>query len=372
MTDVLTRTYGLRQGALDLQSIGPITFGPDAILFIADNTSATIFAIDVEPWSDPAAEAEPVGAIDNLDARLAAYLGCSREDVHLRDLAVRPGSQQMYLAVMRGSGNSAVPLLLTLTPTGRIDEIPLSDVRFSQTAVDDAPSLVDERQDVRLAEEGEEAEDLEVRGVHLRVARDPLRTVTVTDMAYVDGTLLVAGASNEEFSSTLRRIRFPFEAAAHSNSLEIYHVSHGRYETASPLRSLVPYGGGASILASYTCTPVVHFSLADLQPGTLAKGRTVADLGAMNTPIDMVAYRRDGEEYLLVSNVRHPLIKIACRDIDRQPPLTQPQEPVGVPREALPHHGVTRMANVDDRHVLMVHREPAGSLHLRPYSTSSL
>jgi hypothetical protein len=191
-------------------------------------------------------------------------------------------------------------------------------------------------------------------------------------MAYVDDTLLVAGASNEEFSSTLRRIPFPFDARARSNSLEIFHVSHGQYETASPLRTLVPYGGNTSILASYTCTPVVHFRLTDLQPGTVAKGRTVADLGAMNTPIDMVAYSHNGEEHLLVSNVRHPLIKIACRDVDQQPPLTAPHEPVGVPRKALPHQGVTRMANLNGTHVLMLQRDADGSLHLRPYSTASL
>ena len=207
--------------------------------------------------------------------------------------------------------------------------------------------------------------------IHLCIAREPLRTVKVTDMTYVDGTLLVAGASNEEFSSTLRRIPFPFTAGARSNPLEIYHVSHGRYETASPIRTLVPYGGNASMLASYTCTPVVHFSVADLQAGTLAKGRTVADLGAMNTPIDMVAYSHDGQEYLLVSNMRHPLMKIACRDIDQQPPLTQPHEPVGVPREVLPQAGVTRMANLNGTHVVMLQRD-AGGLHLRPYSTASL
>jgi hypothetical protein len=371
MTSVVARDYGLQQGTPDLKSIGPITFGPDAILFVADNASATICAIDVEPWSDTDVETQPV-AIDALDARLAAYLGCSREDVHIRDMAVRRGSHQVYLSVMRGTGNSAVPLVLTISAGGAIGDVPLQDVRFSRIAIDDAPAADDERRDVRLAEDREDAEDLDVRGIHLRVAREPLRSVTVTDMAYVDGTLLVAGASNEEFSSTLRRIPFPFEASAASNSLEIYHVSHGRYETASPLRTLVPYGGNTSILASYTCTPVVHFSLADLQPGTLAKGRTVADLGAMNTPIDMVAYSRQGEEYLLVSNIRHPLLKIACRDIDQQPALTEPREPVGVPREALPHQGVTRLANLNGTFVLMLQREADGSLHLRPYRTDSL
>ena len=46
MTDVAARTYGLQQGTPDLKSIGPITFGPDAILFVADNASATIYAIE--------------------------------------------------------------------------------------------------------------------------------------------------------------------------------------------------------------------------------------------------------------------------------------------------------------------------------------
>src|SRR5438045_9490951 len=80
MTDVAARTYGLQQGTPDLKSIGPITFGPDAILFVADNASATIYAIDLAPWSEPSTSTEPV-AIEHLDARLAAYLGCSREDV---------------------------------------------------------------------------------------------------------------------------------------------------------------------------------------------------------------------------------------------------------------------------------------------------
>jgi hypothetical protein len=371
MTDVVTRTYGLRQGTLQLESIGPITFGPETILFVADNARATIFAIDLGAASDTSIDATPK-PIENIDSRLAAYLGCPREDVHIRDMAVRPGTQLVYLSVMRGGGNTAAPLLLSVDPAGVIAEVPLQDVQFSSTSLTDAPARDDARLDIRLADETEEAEERDVRGVHLRIAREPMRAVTVTDMTYVDGTLIVAGASNEEFSSTLRRIAFPFDAEQASNSLEIYHVSHGKYETASPLRTLVPYGGNASILASYTCTPVVHFSLADLQPGTLAKGRTVADLGAMNTPIDMVAYSRDGEEYLLVSNVRHPLMRLACRDIDQQSPLTVQGDRTGVPREDLPHQGVSRMANLNGHAVLMLQRDADGSLNLRPYTTSSL
>lgn len=371
MTDLVTRTYGLQQGTPELKSIGSIAFGPESILFVADNVSATIFAIDLGPLTDATPYAEPV-AVEQLDARLAAFLGCSPEDVQIRDMAVRPGTASVYLSVMRGSGNSALPLLLTVSPDGTIAEVPLRNVPFSKVTLQDAPADDDARRDVRLADDGEAAEEMEVRGIHLRIAREPLRVVTITDMAFADGTLLVAGASNEEFSSTLRRIPFPFETAQPSNSLEIYHVSHGRFETASPLRTLVPYGGNSSILASYTCTPVVHFSLADLQPGALVKGRTVADLGSMNTPIDMVAYSHNGDEYLLVSNMRYPLMKIACRDIDQQAPLVERGDRTGVSREELPQQGVTRMANANGSAVVMLQRDTDGSLNLRPYSTASL
>ena len=193
-----------------------------------------------------------------------------------------------------------------------------------------------------------------------------LRTVTVTDMSYVDGLLLVAGTSNEEFTSALRRIPFPFNGDAESNSLEIFHVSHGQYETAAPIRAFVPYQGNTSILASYTCTPVVQFSLADFEPGKQVKGKTVAELGSHNHPLDLISYQHDGDEYLLVCNDRHPVFKIACKDIEGQGPLTVPDDSldntpadpvtpgVGVPRELLPHPGVKRMANLNGSGVLML------------------
>jgi len=73
-----------------------------------------------------------------------------------------------------------------------------------------------------------------------------------------------------------------------------------------------------------------------------------------------------------VSNTRHPLIKIACKDIEGQQGLTEPKQPVGVPREALPHEGVSRMANLNHSYVLMMQEDPAGDVHLRSYASASL
>jgi hypothetical protein len=363
--------YGLEAGTPAIKSVGPIAFGPEGILFVADNVQATIFALDVDD-TGTATKERPLD-VDLLDTRLAAYLGCAPEDVFIREMAVHPVSQNVYLSVMRGSGDAAVPVLIKVGANGALSDVPLTDIPFSQTLVEQAPAETDTRTDGRVVRGDREGSVMELpNGTRLQVARDPLRTVTVTDMSYVDGVLLVAGASNEEFSSSFRQIPFPFGGHAQSNSLEIFHVSHGRYETASPIRTFVPYGGNTSILASYTCTPVVHFSLRDLTPGTQLKGRTVADLGAMNTPVDIVAYQRDGAEYLLVSNTKHPLLKIACGDIDQQGALTQPKEPVGVPREALPQEGVGRMANLNGSYVLMLQQDDAGHAHLHSYSTASL
>ena len=47
-------------------------------------------------------------------------------------------------------------------------------------------------------------------------------------MAYMDGKLYIAGLSNEEFSSKLRRIPFPFRDEVSNNSLEIFQASAAR------------------------------------------------------------------------------------------------------------------------------------------------
>ncbi len=363
---------GLAAGTPDIKSVGPIAFGPDGILFVADNASAAIFALGLGP-AGPAPDSLGY-AIDDLDTRLASRLGCSREDVSIRDIAVCPLTKEVYLSVMRGAGSDAIPVIARVEADGQVIDVPLDGVPFASTAIEDAPDPGDERIDTLvLPDDSAEGEEFKTgSGIRLRLLRDGLRTVTVTDLDYVDGTLLVAGASNEEFSSTLRRIPFPFNGAAQSNSLEIFHVSHGQYETASPIRTFVPYNGGGSILASYTCTPIVQFSLSELEPATHVMGSTVAELGSMNSPTDMVAYRRDGEEYLLVSTARLPLVRIACADIDGQEALTEPEEPVGVPREALSHPGVLRMANLDEGSVVMLQQEGADPVSLRSYECASL
>jgi hypothetical protein len=340
------------------------------VLFVADNVSANIFALDVADDGDTGT----VDAfdLDDVDTKLASLLGCNVDDVIIRDLAVHPSTHNIYLSVMRGRGDAGIPLIAKIDHRdGSASTVSLDNIGFSQVAITDAPSDDDERTDTQFAE-APEGEELEIRGHTLRLARPPARTATVTDMAYVDGMLVVAGMSNEEFSSTLRRIPFPFTGEVSDNNLEIFHVSHGKWETAAPIRTFVPYQSGQSILASYTCTPLVHFSLADMASGTQAQGRTVAELGAMNQPLDIVAFDQGGSEYLLIAHSTHPLMKIACADIDSQVALTEPREPRGVPRDEIDIPGVKKLANFNGDYVLALQRDESGTRHLRSLKTASL
>jgi hypothetical protein len=362
--------HGMAVGTPVLTSVGPITFGPGDVLFAADNRRAAIIAIDVADPS-PAAPAEPFD-LDNLDLKLASYLGCGVEDVSVRDLAVHPRTHNVYLSVMRGAGDAARPAIVRIDRAdGGISALPLQRVACSEVAIGDAPAVDDGRVETSLAE-GDEGEEMTFGDRTFRIVRAPIRMATVTDLKYVDGTLLVAGLCNEEFASTLRRIPFPFTGEVVSTSVEIFHVSHGQWETAAPIRTFVPYQGGTSILASYTCTPLVHVPLADLEPGAKARGRTVAELGSGNTPLDIVTFARDGEEHLLISHTRHPLMKIACRDIDSQAPLTEPREPLGVPRQLPELTGIGRMDNLNGDYVLAIQRDDDGHRHLRSLKTASL
>jgi hypothetical protein len=361
---------GLQVGTVQLGMAGPLAIGPEDIVFTADGQAAKVYALAVEAPDRGAAGEGPID-VDDLDVRLGAYLGCEADDVDIRDLVVQPRSGDVLLSVQRGRGEAGTAVLLRLRrDDASIEQIPLDGVRMAEWSLDDAPSVDDERTEMRVSVE--DGDEVTYGDLTFRLLTVPIRTSTVTDIVYIDGMLLVAGLSNEEFSSKLRRIPFPFGPGSEASSLEIFHVSHGAWETAAPIRTFVPYEDGRSILASYTCTPVVHFPLSDIGAGTKAIGRTVAELGAVNTPLAMTTFRDADGEHLLVANTTHGLLKIDCADIDGQEPLTEPQEPRGVPREASDLQGVVRLATLDDRHVLVVQRDDAGRRRLRTVKTESL
>jgi hypothetical protein len=362
-----------------LLSAGPVLFAPDvstdgnAVLFAADVTQATIFAFEL-PSEASAADGAAVN-VYHLGSKIASLLGVEREDAVIRGMTVHPVSHAVYLSVARGRGPEAGVAVVRADTDGQLSIVELDDLPVTSFELDDAPATDDERLDAWLDGTDLESQPMEIHGVTLNIARVPVQRSTITGLAWVNGTLFVAGLSNEEFSSRLRQVKYPFDGSATATSVEIFHVDHGKYETQSPIRALTSFDGGSSILASYTCTPVVQFSIDQLRGEGLVRGRTVAELGPMNQPFSIVSYDRDGEEFLLVSNTRHPLLKIPAAAVAAQGsltvPMSEPDHSLGVPREELDHPGITWMASLDRGSVVAVQLED-GETNLRTFRAADL
>jgi hypothetical protein len=181
---------------------------------------------------------------------------------------------------------------------------------------------------------------------------------------------MVSGLSNAEFSSSLRSIDFPFNDKQHYSSLEIYHASHAQYETHSPIKTFMPYniGGKDYAIASYTCTPLVLFPIDELTPGTHTKGKTVAELGNRNTPLDIISYKKGDKEYLLMANSSRALMKIDPEVIGAFP--TSLSTPVqgsatsGIDFINMPYVNILQLDKMDDEHVVAIQRKANGDLDL--------
>ena len=332
--------------AAAVQSISALAFGPDGILFLGDSKSAMVFAVNT---NDAKKQKAVAADIKNIDQKIAALLGTTAENIAITDMAVNPLSKKLYFAVQHKDGT---PVLLTLNGD-KLMPVSLKDVKATSVAISNAP--------------GEDAKDQ--RGRSLRIS-------TISDLGYADGNLLVSGLSNHEFSSSFKSIPYPFTSKQNESTLEIYHAAHGKYETAAPIKTFTTasINGKKYLVASYTCTPLVLFAMDELKPGKHVKGRTVAEMGSGNSPIDMVTLKSIGEDVLVMTNSRHPLAKVAYKNIAAfEGNLTEPVKgTAGVNFAATQMKDVLQMDKLDDTQVVLVQKKADGAIDLWTTNENSL
>ena len=305
------------------KSITALAFGPNGVLFIGDSQAATIYALET---GDKKASGKDDVTIEKLGDKLGSALGTAAANVTVADVKVNPASGNIYLAVTRGKGKDAQPALVKVDRTGKL-------------------SLVDWKGTITK--------------VTLPNASEKQRQESITSMAFVDGKLIVAGLSNEEFASTLRAVPYPFQDADKGTSVEVFHGAHGKLETQAPVRTFVPYklSGADFILAAYTCTPLVKVPVADLNPGQKVKGTTIAELGNRNRPLDMIVYAKGGKDYVLMANSARGVMKIPAEGISSAEPITtRPKtETAGTKYETIKElTGVLQLDRLDDDRALVL------------------
>ena len=350
----------------ELTSAGPLAFGPGDTLFVADNMGATIFALEL--GSQASSGTPGTRAVAGLDQRIAAMLGTGASEIQINDLAVSPTSRNTFLSVSRGTGSTAAPVLMRVDGAGTLDVIALEQMEYSAVEISNAPeSLVQ----VRRGPDGE------VRPRPTYAGAANRRMETVTDMALVNGRLLVTGLSNEEFASKVRLIPYPFTGEESETSVEIWHASHGQFETRAPVYTFVPYDldGEQNLIAGYFCTPLVKFAMDDLQVYTRGEkvvGTTIAEMGAFNRPLDMIVYEKEGESFLLTATISKGVMKMSMADVARQAPVTRQvpemEDVAGVPFETITEmEGTMQLDRLgDDQVVLLLTTADATNLEVEP------
>jgi hypothetical protein len=315
----------MQTGKASLKSAGALAIGPDGVLFVGDSAGSAIFALDVADTGT--ARTSGTVEVKGINEKVAAMLGTAADQILVQDVVVNPKSKNIYMAVMRGRAADAIPVILKVDQAGKISEVSLDNIKHASAKISDGP------------------------------ANDRQRMQTITQLKYVDGRVFVAGLSNEEFNSSLRSIPYPFETATTTTGIQIWHSQHGRFETNSPVMSFIPYeiNKQKSILAAYTCTPLVKIPVSDLKSGAKVKGTTIAELGNRNRPIDMIVYQKDGKNFILMANSSRGVMKLTGDKLESYEAITAQTEKAGVPYETIADlQNVTQLDKYDEKSALIL------------------
>jgi hypothetical protein len=326
--------------AADIQSISRLAAGPENVLFVADWKAARVHAITV-----PDAAPTPPGTAFNildLEQLLSKQVGAAK--ITVEDMVAHPGTGEVYVAVSYGATRS--PALFWLRGDGKAHRVDLKAAKSTSVALRDAPTS-----DYEFWKDS------------------PERSYTVTDMKWHDGELFVAGLSNQEFASTLRRVRYPFDSPQSVSSVEIYHTGHNLIETRAPIRAMTfaTWDGKAYLVAAYTCTPLVTIPLVELKDGAHIRGKTIAEMGYGNTPAGMISYTRinngQSEDVLMLVNFERGASIIPVSQVESASAgmgitqLVPFGQTAGLNAVSAPLAGVLRLDNLDEKSFIVVRRQ---------------
>ena len=340
--------WGLKEGTPELKSAGPLVFGPDGVLFVGDTKAATVFAIDTNDKSGQPSKVDL--KIADLTQQIADSVGASPQGIRINDLAVNPQSGNVYLSISKSKGQSTTASIVRIDGAGKVGALSLKKIPFAKVELPNPPE-----------------DKVTGQGRRQRNNRDS----SITDLAYIEGKVIVSGLSNAKSPSTVRELLFPFAESDQGTNLEIYHGAHGKFEDYAAIRTIVPFNidGEPNLLATFTCTPLVKLPLASLNSGKKVRGTTIAELGNRNRPLDMIVYEKGGEEFLLLSNSARGIMKISTKDIGKQAGITERVSgggKAGQPYDTIEGlEGVVQLDKLDDKRAIILVQAGTSSVDLR-------
>lgn len=302
------------------RSAGAITFAPDGTLFVGDSKGGRIWAYPSQ-GVPPSGEPQPF-FFQNIDDKIADLFDVDTRQIAFNGMAVHPLSREPYLTLGIKDGTAITPALVRVALDGSVAIVELA----SHDATSQALSNLPDPEKTFRSRAGEWP--VPADRFYEAKARTPMRSMAIVDMKFHQGELFVAGVSNQEFCSVLRRVPYPFVGPGSETHLEIFHVAHGIYETRAPIRTMqfATLDGEDTLIAAYACSPIVTIPVSALVDGASVRGKTIGDMGN-GQPISMVAYRDEDEDRLFITNVGRGPVVLPVANLDGAPEFTADNAP---------------------------------------------
>ncbi|MCE4556553.1 hypothetical protein [Pelomonas cellulosilytica] len=315
-----------------VESAGKMTFVDENTVVIADWRAGQLHTLTLPPVTS---RTPTPFNLKDVSGAIATALHTRPERLRFEDMAVRPGSEVAYITLSVDGGTAGTPhkpVLVSVDAAGKVGRVDMERSKRESVAIGNLPAA-----DKKLWRDTQAA------------------SLTVTDMKFHDGKLYVAGLSNATFASTLRVFDFPFKGGAAVSSVEMYHPVHNQLETRAPIRKMVitNLNGEPTLVAAFTCSPLVTIPLKDLKDGAHIAAKTVAEFGWGSAPAGMVMFDAgQGPMVLLThSHKSADLVSVAdIADASAKPglstPIKWPAEPtLGLKSTYIP----MRVAQIDNQ-----------------------
>ena len=334
------------------QSVTVIKFGNEKTLFVGDSKSATLYAYSIGASNNP--EAQKAYNIHDLSKKIVTFAKVDAMGIIVRDMAIHPTSKEAFIAFDTKTKTGYTSQIIVVNQAGKIRKFDLINTKHTEIKLNDAPTRNFTFWD-----------------------KTPMRSLTFTDIDFYKGKVYVSGMSNAEFSSALRVIDFPFNDKVSTSSVEIFHAVHGQNETRAPIQTLqfVTLNNEDYIVAAYTCTPLVLIPVKELKDGAHILGKTIAEMGYGNTPIDIIKFQSEGfdkkpYEGIILSNRNRTAQFVNINDMAKSATeagvgYVGMVEHTGTPKSDLPMTGLLQLDDQDSYHIATMRRnDETGSLEL--------
>ena len=225
------------------------------------------------------------------------------DQILINDVAVNPISKNVYVVGRaRPRPGRACRSSCKVEPSGKLTLLPLDNIRHASVSLTDAPATTPTG-----ASESADADDHR-HGVHQR------------QPAWSPACRTRSGS--RRCARFRIRSRTPPRARSCRSGTRRTAATRRRRRCAPSCRTRS--AAQQYVLAAYTCTPLVKIPVSDLKPGAQVKGVTIADLGSGNQPLDMVPYKKDGHEFILIANTSFGVVKLHADNLGTDKPIDSP------------------------------------------------